>query len=260
MSRRNIFAKQIDCLQQGCIFNGAKMKGYEECEVYGLIITPRCDIAQNKVDTVHYLGLVGIEDWKRIYLAKQYQIRQLMKDEAELKELLKKKNIGEHLLKSSYRLTKDDFNKIYGNRQLHADFYKKMERFWDMQNLVYCYDHLSEWKDYKSRLSELSMGRMERFLLLESWSGQKAYYVISLTDINKLEISVANAMANGIKERDVSFEDNDLVGAEDKLAVFKFCAQLTSPYIEYVCQHMSNAFFRVGIEDWPHSNILDLIK
>lgn len=258
--KRNIFAKQIPCLQQGCIFNGAKLKGYEGCDVFGLIITPRCDIAQNKVDTIHYLSIVKIEDWKRRFLAKMYQSRQMEKEKNMLKPLFSKKNIGEHMLNRSYRLSKDDFEKMYGDRNLPNDSYEKIKHYWNLQDVVFCQEHLADWNEYNSKLSELSNGRMERFLLLEDWCGKKQYFVISLTDINKLDVSVAHKMINGIRERDVPLDSNDLVSAEDRQAVYKICAQLTSPYIEYVCQHVSNAFFRIGIEEWPHSKMSDYIK
>lgn len=148
IARRNIFANQIDCLQQGCIFNGAKLKGYEGCEAFGLIVTPRCDIALGKVDTVHYLGLIKIEDWKRKHLARQYQTKQLEKEGNELRIILKKKNIGEHVLQGSCRLPKDVLSKIYSDRHLPQNFYEQIEHYWNLQNLSFCQEHLSDWKDY----------------------------------------------------------------------------------------------------------------
>lgn len=112
LSMRNIFCETITETQQGCIFSGAKANGYEDCTVYGLIITPRCDIAQCKVMTVHYLPIVKLEDWKRIVLAQLSQIDRLGKKKEEVIGLCNKFKIPVHLVEKQYRLSDDNLEKI----------------------------------------------------------------------------------------------------------------------------------------------------
>ena len=61
--------------------------------------------------------------------------------------------------------------------------------------------------------------------------------------------------------RDIDFENNDFFQCEDPLELYAIEAQLSSPYIEYVTQRLSNAFFRIGIDDWENRNsIIDHLK
>ena len=58
---RQIFNKKTmyNQLTQGSIVNCCTAEEYEGREVWGCIITPRCDLARNmKVPTIHYLSIV----------------------------------------------------------------------------------------------------------------------------------------------------------------------------------------------------------
>lgn len=46
-------------LSQGSIINGCVAEAFSNEEVFGLIITPRCDLSHNgKVSTVHYVPVI----------------------------------------------------------------------------------------------------------------------------------------------------------------------------------------------------------
>ena len=101
---RNIYQEtKITKLQQGCLFWGAIADGYDK-PVWGLIITPRCDIAQNKVITVHYLPVTKFTDWKDIHLATMLQQDCIKKKLNTLKPVFDSKKISESLLDFKYRL------------------------------------------------------------------------------------------------------------------------------------------------------------
>lgn len=50
-------------LTHGYIFSGARADSYDDCVVNGLIITARCDIANEKARLFNYLPLVTFRDW-----------------------------------------------------------------------------------------------------------------------------------------------------------------------------------------------------
>src|ERR1700753_971110 len=67
--RERLFSKPvIGQLEQGSIFSSAYSVDYPNSEVYGIIITPRCDISNDKVSTLHYLPVVRFSDWIKIDL------------------------------------------------------------------------------------------------------------------------------------------------------------------------------------------------
>jgi hypothetical protein len=257
--RRDIFLnKAIDTIQQGCIFSGALSDGINK-SVYGLIITPRCDIQNSKVLYVNYLPITSLSDWKSKDLVEIYRVSEGAKQRKELEKKLEKaqKNLK---LDPQYRLTTEDLNAIFPS---HKD--KKLKddliRYWDIFDDTKCAQSVLKWSNYKSKLGELSHGKMERYLLLEGWNEQKsAFYVIHLTQIKRITLRTAQLLVKGIKPNMVNSEIEDLYIDDIPAATtYKVVTQLNSPYIEYVCQKFSNAFFRIGIEDWPH-DIVDLIK
>ena len=52
-------------LTQGTIFTCAVAEHYQDCATFGLVITARCDAAQDKVRTYNYLPIVSLKDWLR---------------------------------------------------------------------------------------------------------------------------------------------------------------------------------------------------
>ena len=51
-------------LTQGSIINGCVAEAFPNQEVFGVIVTPRCDLShEGKVLTVHYVPLVPFELW-----------------------------------------------------------------------------------------------------------------------------------------------------------------------------------------------------
>lgn len=50
-------------LTQGCLFTCARAENYGHCRVYGLVITARCDVEQDKYPILNYLPVVSLDDW-----------------------------------------------------------------------------------------------------------------------------------------------------------------------------------------------------
>lgn len=258
---RNIFEKEITEVQQGCIFNGAIVDGFGDARAFGLIITPRCDIAQCKVPTVHYLPIVKFEDWKKHILTPISQKERLEKSLNDLSPLLVKHKIPDHLIKKEYKLSDDNLEKCIQSQEARNAVLEKIKNHWRLQDNQYCYSSLAKWSKYQNRITELVDGKLERFLLLENWKGGRDFFVICLTEIYHLTLKDAQNLKDGIKVRDIDFESNDFFHSDDPYEKYSIQAQLSSPYIEYVTQRLSNAFFRIGIEDWENrKNTIDKLK
>src|SRR6185437_14404396 len=48
---------------QGTIFCCARAEDYIGCQVHGLVITARCDVANDKTPIFNYLPVVSMHDW-----------------------------------------------------------------------------------------------------------------------------------------------------------------------------------------------------
>lgn len=258
---RNIFTQETSVVQQGCIFNGAIVDGFGDARAFGLIITPRCDIAQCKVPTVHYLPIVKFEDWKKFYLTPISQKERMERSLNELNPFISRGIIPDHLINKEYMLSDEDLEKCIQNQNIRRTVVDKIKFHWNLQDKDYCLSTISEWPKYQSRISELVDGRIERFLLLEDWKRSRDFFVICLTEIYHLTFKDAQKLKDGIKVRDIDFESNDFFHSDDPFEKYSIQAQLSSPYIEYVTQRLSNAFFRIGIEDWENrKNTIDQLK
>jgi hypothetical protein len=60
---RLIAYPQRGAMTQGTIFSCAVAEDYRACTTRGLIITARCDVANDKVRTYNYLPVVPFSDW-----------------------------------------------------------------------------------------------------------------------------------------------------------------------------------------------------
>ncbi len=257
---RSIFEpwQLVQPLTQGSIISGCKAEGYEDCEVYGLIITPRCDLAhEGKVKTVHYLPIVDIKDWiyREYYIVEREKNRE--NERQELSKMFEKAGLGSDLVSYS-SLSKEDFVKI-----IEDNFTK------DKRNLAH--GHLSfifdvDDKEYKAKLQaegklpssvKNDIGRLvhdqiHNVYLIESWDPNKDAKIILLREIYHLTYALATKMSSGIEEKTLKSEDfsnNDLKESETRSSIYYVEAVVKSPFIEHIMQAFSYNFFRIGVED-----------
>lgn len=260
--QRNIFEKnKITDFQQGCLFWGANFSGYDK-PIWGLIITPRCDIAQNKVTTVHYLPITKFSDWKDTHLVSMLQDEEIKKKLKVLNPVFSAQKISKSLLDVKYKLSDADLEIMFASKSLPKDFLPNLREYWMYHDVDYCREKLPHWKNYDNRLNELANGRMERFLLLEHWAEDtEQFYVIYLTEVRHLQISTAHTLLQGLRANMVDEGKDDLFYDDRRITnEYRIVAQLTSPYLEYVCQKFANAFFRIGIQDWPQPDLCTKLK
>jgi hypothetical protein len=59
----NLLNTKIGKLDQGTIFTCARAERYHGVPVYGLVITARCDIDQQKYPVLNYIPVVSLVDW-----------------------------------------------------------------------------------------------------------------------------------------------------------------------------------------------------
>lgn len=50
-------------LNQGTLFSCGAAEDYAGCDVHGIVITARCDVANDKAQIYNYLPVVKLDDW-----------------------------------------------------------------------------------------------------------------------------------------------------------------------------------------------------
>ena len=53
----------MDHITQGTVIYGLRSDKYPEVACYAVIISARCDIANDKIDKLYYLTAVNVRDW-----------------------------------------------------------------------------------------------------------------------------------------------------------------------------------------------------
>ena len=257
---RNIFnSRIIGQIEQGSIINFCRAGAYEGKEVYGIIITPRCDLCHSKVTTIHYLPVISLNDWICVDFWNIFSQRAIAEIKQKIKNLMEKNNLSYNLFemfsidiletKIEKLITKkNDFKEIFtlANKynllisEKNADFshFKKQ--------MIKEYPKISQ-----SIFKELRENRFKEFYLMESWEEESNYKIILSREIGALSLEFAQKIAKGIhgstiQQADLKFSSIDNINSESFICTL---ATLKSPFIEHLIQHFFLNFGRIGIED-----------
>lgn len=246
----SMYLKDIDIkhvpLQQGTIINGCIAEHYN-CDVWGVVITPRCDIDNGgKVSTIHYLPIVSLEDWMKVDCI-SIATNKLRK---RIKLLLDRYQVSENIL--VHIISQEDFS-------LLLQKFSKTDRKQAIE-LYEIYVRVIKHKDYSSpsfqklcdeELKDLCNGKNNRFYLVKHWDSIDQYNVIILRDVRKISLDIALKFVNGYRNNNFSEElyfSNDITNTTQKL-YFKTITQIISPYIEHIVQAFSHNFCRIGVKN-----------
>jgi len=269
--------KVIGSIEQGTIVNGCIAENYNDVSVFGIIITPRCDIDNNKVSTVHYLPVIKLDDWIAVDFWLIFSNRAKNEVTNKLCSIFGKYRLSCTLIKSfspnQLRETlkdrinkKDDLDKF--NKLLY-DLEEMSKKFLEIDNveikrLIESYNKVS-----KSVFKELKENKIKEFYLLESWETNSEYYVVLLREIRKLTYSLANKVSRGVYLYDITeneFSNNDIARNPKVDEFVCSTATLKSPHIEHLIQQLFWNFGRIGVENHPedlesqfHNKVTNLI-
>jgi len=243
-----------------------------------LVITARCDIANDKVHSYNYLPVVTLSDWihrdGRIILAERLQaesltsLRNVLRDCGHSPSVLDTESL-ERVQQVLFDDQKSD-RKLAKFRQRFVENARKYELATRavtsspderLCNLVVSQSpHLRE-----ALIKELTSYRLGGFHFLKRIEprGTDLGFVVLLREIQVLPRTVGLAMASGFGHfefEEICKADNSIRGRMD---VPKDCfampvGVLTSPYIEHLMQAFATLFGRIGITDHEPSYIRSL--
>lgn len=254
---RDIYSRTntINDFQQGVILNNCIAEDYIEKEVFGIIITPRCDIENSKVNTVHYLPIVKLEDWISVDFQKILK-GQIQKD--IISKLMNFLNSNSHstsilnLFKTATLLKHADnlFSK-QKDRDKFVDLLNDLDNL-EKDNLTKEISRKYINSIGKNILKELKENRRKEFYLIESWDNNESLCIVLLREIKRVTINLAEKYSTGFFEEsltDFDFNKNDICKMHDPENFFCTIAKMHSPYIEHLIQSFFHNFGRIGIND-----------
>lgn len=270
-SIRNIYFEKpiVNRMTQGSIINGCVADAFPGEEVYGLIITPRCDVShEGKVDSVHYLPVVPFERWFEA-IAKP-KIKEIWKKTiySQLNDQFKSAKIGEDVMSAGFSY--DDLQKIC-DEKVRKDSTKDkikslLNSYFSKEEDDFNYYLLEgEGKDEKKHelikyLSKLEGNNIAPYYLLEAWTdyGQEKHLVVLLREVHRIQFSTAMIIKAGASEamlEGLDLKYNDLFVKNDPKNFFWVQAEINSPFIEHIMQAFVYNFSRIGVDDRPGKTI-----
>lgn len=253
-------------ITQGSIITGCIASKYEGCQVWGCIITARCDLSNKKVGMVHYLPIVCFDDYLRKEILEDLKKEWIKELKSNLGNRMKEKGVSPSFLDRNLgyedfdTLIRANFNKIR-EADKFMDDYKK---FLGAPNAAIgdiISDSRGEGK-LKQEIDRLVSNENTNYYLIEDWSGDKnenqRYKVILLREIKEITLECALSLPDGLLESDISpdyLSGNSLSVSADSSNFYYVDSEINSPFIEHILQRFSNNFIRIGVEDLPKSTV-----
>ena len=267
--------EKMNEITQGTMVYGVKTAKYPGIIAYGIVISARCDLAQRKINRIFYLSGIGLYEWIQSSVGIEEAILPSIINRVE--SLLKNESLEWEVLRE---YTEDEFEKVV------AYEVKKPERI------------IETYKKYKNYSSK-KLSKAERIQIIKNEektvteyisklvNGQNSHYIfvpenaleidendslrenggliIDLQDLDfwKLEDAML-LMDYGIDEKVLKPEEKDYFNSRffilDGEGYAMPLSPIKSPWIEYIMQHFSNCFIRIGVDNPDRAKVASLIK
>jgi hypothetical protein len=265
-------------LTQGTIFTCAVADSYDHCETFGLVITARCDAANDKVWCYNYVPIVHLDDWVhrdgRLILAG----RLLADSSGALRKALSEAALSPAILETEQPRTLLDT--IFDPTKASAKVLRARERFaevcerYELANdaflaapadgtclkIAKVVPHLKD-----NVVAELVHQRLAGYYFFDRVAPDRADtgYVALLRQVQILPKRLAHEIARGLAPEQFS----ELCAAQPAFSSSLFfssqdlampIALVSSPHIEHFMQSFALLFSRIGINDPDPSYVAEL--
>ena len=263
-------------MTQGSIINGCIAEDFPGEDVFGLIVTPRCDLGhEGKVSTVHYVPVVPFERWFEV-IAKPIIREQWKKRLAnQINTIFRESKVTSgNILDAD--LSYDDLMLINQEKVsktknqekislLLKEFFEKNTDADDFNTFLSECITATKSNELSLYLKALEGDKNASFYLIEGWDdyGANKHLVIILRDVRRIQFEIANMIKGGVTESELHITDqlhNDLFLSNDNSNFFWVQAHIKSPFIEHIMQAFIHNFSRIGVEDRPADTIEKLTK
>lgn len=255
----------IGKITQGTIFSGGYSYLYEDYEVWGVIITPRCDIAQNKVSIYFYLPVVR---WDDFMIREVYSMLTAHKCEEWYKKLVNKltNNRISTSIMTGY-LTEEEVHKLFhpGDKQSKtlADLETQFNEWRLLSQSVEKFNNAktgAEIKEIWSDVKPICEANMKSYVDTLVKNNNPDYYIIEhpaenllvirLREIQRMSNTFLNKLKSGIEIPFVPENPEITKIGKVKEGIYMPLYEIKSPYIEHLMQRFMAQFNRIGVADF----------
>lgn len=264
-------------LTQGSIISDIRSDKYANTRCKGIIISARCDFAQDKIKQFHYLSAMNIEDW--IYEELYYTIiSECIKNEkGNIKKFAEKYALDFNTLDEfGFERIKKVLNYCTQGKELNqainhctnCEQYEKKLMIKDRKKQREILSEKTCQKIFINKINGLLHSTYPKFAFIP----QKGYMdskslvhglVVDLQDIHQIDIKFKNGILNNkydyqiIKDDELKKELNKHFFFENDDDFVIVEGMLQSPWIEYILQLFAQSFTRIGVDNASKNEIED---
>lgn len=273
ITEKAIFGK----VEQGMIFSCAIAEDYEKCNVHGIIITARCDIAQYKARNYNYLPVVTFGDWIhrdfRLLLADQIRkdintsVSNLLKKAGHSPAVIETLSINQ-IYETLFMEITD--KKLLKDKETFASYVRDLElldkviKSEPQENVISMLaDKYNKIRDKIT--SELVKQHLNGYYFFDSIDQDNDLgYVVLLREIRHISRDLIQMIANGLEsktydelcDRRYDWKGRLVFNLEIDMAMP--VSKLRSPNLEHLLQSFSMLFGRIGLTDVQEEYISSL--
>lgn len=256
-------------LTQGSIIADIRSDKYSNVRCKGIVISARCDFAQDKIKQFHYLSAMNIEDWIHEELYYTVISECIKNEKGSIKKCAEKYTLNFNILDEfGFERMKEVLNYNVQGKELKqviahcekCEQYEKQLRVRDRKEKRKILSEKSCKGILVSKINSLICSAYPKFAFVP----QKGYMdskslvhglVVDLQDIHQVDIK----FGKGILSNEYDYQtikDDELKRALNKYFFFEndddfiiVEGLLQSPWIEYVLQLFAYSFTRIGVDN-----------
>ena len=246
-------------ISQGTVFSCASVEDYESCNIRGIIITARCDIAQTRTPVFSYLPIATLDEWihrdGRLLLCD----RLLKSLTGKMKNCLRQAGYAESIL--TVETPEKVLESLFESREhkkLREQFSKLVEQVREVQacfNSVPTDLHVvkvaeNHRGDREALIRELVEQRLNGYYFLPEiqHGGNSCGYVILLRHVQNMPRGLAVLIGKGLVQDDLALNPTSSGRLCFEVEDFAMpIGEIVSPHIEHIMQTFSNLFGRIGL-------------
>ena len=269
---------------QGSMLEHIRSNKYKGIQCYGIVITARCDLEQGKVEIVHCLAALCLDDWIEHVLSSN--LLNAYEKETIFTPLRKIAETAKMDYASLIEFSSDDIKKVCEKNCTKKDYQNVEKILTDRKQLEQIrYEYTSNKKvgflvkKYKKRfqheLLDLYGGKNYKYCFLpkKSYATEATLLdglVVDLQNIISIELADCESILQNkydylsIQDKEEKERINNTFFFEppDDFVIFGEC--IKSPWIEYLMQKFAFSFTRIGVQtplkDEAESYIEDLME
>lgn len=249
-------------ITQGSIINNCLADNYhEKLDIYGLIITPRCDLAHDgKVNTIHYLPVVNFEDWLCCDGEEYLFSKWITNIKDKFSQMCSKYEIPPDLQELS--LYEKISNELITDKSKRDAFLEKADSLFNSSTRHRAFaNYVHKTDTQKSLLRNLIGDDLPAYYLIEDWDEARAIpKIVLLRELKRISYETGKKISVGMNASEMKRSYDELKYTSINSGLYQICAEVNSPYIEHIMQRFSHNFCRIGVEDRDYDQTFTILS